>query len=419
MGGNRLCNRLQFKIPGSTKDSGLSCFTRFWGYWVSDLATIARETSAWTPAAVAAIADRPLPTIPLVTAADIKDALPGFQLWDCWPFETPEGATVVLSGWTPWVIMCAPRDVHPDLRHDIARLRLMLERDGVWRDCGYLLPDDLNPGSREWAGSTVYDPATGQVTLFYTVTGRREDSGRSFEQRLFQTTGRLEQSDDAIRISGWCPAVESVAADGTHYVIVNQTVGAPGFIKGFRDPFHFRDPADGTDYLLFTASDAGSAEAFNGVVGLARAAGPGFADWSLLPPLVTANGVNNEMERPVLRVQDGRYYLFWSTQRRTFDPSGPTGPNGLYGMVADRLAGPWKPLNGTGLVAPNPEEEPVQTYSWWVMDTLEVAGFIDNWGLKGRSVIEQPELVVSTFGGVPAPRFRIALDGETAQIVTG
>jgi levansucrase len=137
-----------------------------------------------------------------------------------------------------------------------------------------------------------------------------------------------------------------------------------------------------------------------------------------LPPLVSANGVNNEMERPVLRVQDGRYYLFWSTQRRTFDPSGPSGPNGLYGMVAERVTGPWTPLNGTGLVAPNPNDEPVQTYSWWVMDNLEVAGFIDNWGLKGRSVTDQPELVVSTFGGVPAPRFRIALDGETAQIVS-
>lgn len=389
------------------------------GYRVSDSTTITRITSAWAPEAVAGIAGQSLPAIPLIAAADIKDVLPGFQLWDCWPFETPQGAAVVLDGWTPWVIMCAPRDVHPDLRHDIARLRLMLERDGEWRDCGYLLPEELNPGSREWAGSTVYDPASGQVTLFYTATGRRGDTGRSFEQRLFQTSGRLEQSDGLIRVASWSAATESVAADGKHYVIVNQTVGAPGFIKGFRDPFHFRDPADGADYLLFTASDAAASQAFNGVIGIARASGAGLDDWSLLPPLVSANGVNNEMERPVLRVQDGRYYLFWSTQRRTFDPAGPTGPNGLYGMVAERLAGPWKPLNGTGLVAPNPDEEPVQTYSWWVMDNLEVAGFIDNWGLQGRSLADQPELVVSTFGGVPAPRFRIALDGETAQIVSG
>lgn len=357
--------------------------------------------------------------IPVIGAADIHDALPGFQLWDSWPLETPQGATVLLDGWTPWVVMCAPREVHPDLRHDIARLRLMLERDGVWRDCGNLLPDGLNPGSREWAGSAVYDAASGRVTLFYTGTGRRGDSGRSFEQRLFQTSGKLEVVGETVRATGWSEPVESVAADGRHYMIVNQTVGEPGFIKGFRDPFHFRDPVDGADYLLFTASDAGSDSAFNGVVGLARAAGAGFTGWTLLPPLVSANGVNNELERPVLRVHGGRYYLFWSTQRRTFDPAGPAGPNGLYGMVAERLAGPWQPLNGTGLVAPNPAEEPFQTYSWWVMDSLEVAGFIDHWGLQGRSLEEHPELVIRQFGGVPAPRFRIALDGQTAQIVSG
>ena len=34
--------------------------------------------------------------------------------------------------------------------------------------------------------------------------------------------------------------------------------------------FHFRDPADGLDYLLFTASDPASASSFNGVVGRRR-----------------------------------------------------------------------------------------------------------------------------------------------------
>lgn len=192
------------------------------------------------------------------------------------------------------------------------------------------------------------------MTLFYTATGRRGDTGRSFEQRLFQTSGKLELAGDTVRVTGWSEPVESVAADGQTYVIVNQTVGEPGFIKGFRDPFHFRDPADGADYLLFTASDPASSSSFNGVVGLARASGPGFTGWSLLPPVVSAAGVNNEMERPVLRVHGGRYYLFWSTQRRTFDPAGPTGPNGLYGMVAERLAGPWQPLNGTGLGGTQP-----------------------------------------------------------------
>ena len=373
-------------------------------------------TSAWLPAHVAAIDATLLQEIPLVVASDLIDILPGFQLWDYWAFETPEGVAVSLEGWTPWVVMCAPRNVHPDLRHDVARLRLMLERSGIWSDCGFLLPDDLNPGSREWAGSTMFDARTGKVTLFYTVTGRSGDQLQTYEQRLFQVEGRLEQRDGNARVVDWTAPFENVVADDVHYVLVNQSEGRPGMIKGFRDPFHFRDP-DGSDYLLFTGSLKRSSSEYNGVIGLARAVDEDLKNWKILPPLISADGVNNEMERPVVRHVHGLYYIFWSTQRKTFAPDGPSGPNGLYGMVSDALAGPYRPLNGTGLVAPNPATEPYQTYSWWVSDNLEVSGFVELWGLEGRDPSNDPDLVASQFGGVPAPRFRIALNGDRAHVI--
>jgi levansucrase len=375
------------------------------------------KTTRWTAEHVAAIAGHAVPQIPKIVAADVRPAIPGLMLWDLWPVQLFGGSTVVVDGWEIWVIMCASHDLHPDARHDIARLRLAMYRAGEWRDCGYVLPDDLNLGAREWAGSTVYNPATGALTLFYTATGRRGETKLSFEQRLFQTTGRLVIEDGVVSTADWSQPFENVVSDDEDYVVANDSVGRPGFIKGFRDPFHFRDPADGADYLLFTASLKRSMSEFNGVIGIARADGDGFESWKILPPLISADGLNNEMERPVLRVQDGRYYAFWSTQRRTFAPEGPTGPNGLYGMVADTLFGPYQPLNGTGLVAANPLDEPLQTYSWWVTRDLEVAGFIDHWGLEGRSLADNPDLVVSQFGGTPAPRFRIALDGDTTHIV--
>jgi levansucrase len=375
------------------------------------------EKSSWTADQVAKIGRNALPEIPVVTATDIVDVLPGFQLWDCWSVNDVNGVSVEFDGWTPWIIMCAPRDVHPDLRHDIARLRLMLRRNDKWRDCGYLLPNDLNPGSREWAGSTVYNAESGRVTLFFTATGRRGEAGHSYEQRLFQTSGLLQTSADNITVSGWSTPVENVVSDGVDYVVVDQKQGRPGFIKGFRDPFHFRDPADCSDYLLFTASLERSSNEHNGVIGIARSDDGDFAEWSLLPPLISADGVNNELERPVLHYVDGRYYVFWSTQRKTFAPDGPTGPNGLYGMVSDSLFGPYRPLNGTGLVAPNPASEPYQTYSWWVDHRLEVTGFVDLWGLDGRSPDAEPGLTIRHFGGVPAPVFRLALDGDCAQVM--
>jgi levansucrase len=376
------------------------------------------STSCWTARHVAAIADGTIAQIPKINAADVSPAIPGLMLWDMWPLQYPDGSTVELDGREAWVIMSAPAGLHPDMRHDVARLRLALYADGQWTDCGDLLPEGLNPGAREWAGSTVYDADSGSLTLFYTATGRQGETSPSYEQRLFQTSGRLVVDGDMVCATGWSEPFENVISDDHHYVVAREAEGRPGFIKAFRDPYHFRDPADGVDYLLFTASLKASASDYNGVVGIARAAAPDFGKWQILPPLLSADGVNNEMERPVLRVHDGRYYAFWSTQRRTFAPDGPAGPNGLYGMVADSLFGEYRPLNGSGLVAANPLDEPVQSYSWWVTQDLQVAGFVDHWGLEGRSLEEHPQLVTSQFGGTPAPRFRIALSGDTAHIIT-
>ncbi len=382
------------------------------------MASIERTATRWTAGHVAPLAMADIPQIRKIAATDTSPAIPGLMLWDMWPIQYPDGSTVELGGREAWVIMSAPRELHPDKRHDVARLRLTLWDGGAWTDCGDLLPEGLNPGAREWAGSTVYDGATGMLTLFYTATGQRGEAAPSYEQRLLQTSGRLLIEGDTVRAADWSEPQESVAADDYHYVVARETEGRPGFIKAFRDPCHFRDPADGQDYLLFTASLKASTSEFNGVVGIARSYEPGFARWELLPPLLSADTLNNEMERPVLRVQDSRYYVFWSTQRRTFAPDGPAGPNGLYGMVADSLFGSYRPLNGSGLVAANPLDEPLQSYSWWVMDNLEVAGFIDHWGLEGRRLEDNPDLVISQFGGTPAPRFRIALDGDKAHIVT-
>lgn len=375
-------------------------------------------TSRWTADHMAMLSGRAIPQIPKITTQDAVPAMAGLMLWDMWPVEHKDGSTLLIDGAELWVIMSAPRNLHPDARHDVARLRLALYRNGAWIDCGDLLPEGLNPGAREWAGSTLYDPISRKLTLFYTATGRRGEATKSYEQRLFQTSGTLHVGNDGVTTSGWSEPFENVVSDDDHYVVAREAEGRPGFIKAFRDPFHFQDPADGRSYLLFTASLKASSSEFNGVIGMARAMGEGFEQWQILPPLLSADELNNEMERPVLRVVAGRYYVFWSTQRRTFAPGGPAGPNGLYGMVSDSLFGTYRPLNGSGLVAANPLDEPLQSYSWWVTHNLEVAGFVDHWGLEGRSLENNPDLVISQFGGTPAPRFRIALDGDSAHIVT-
>lgn len=368
---------------------------------------VSRMPSRWEPHGY-----DPVPEIPLVTAADVVPILPGIDVWDCWPLAHEDGRTVVHEGRTWWFFLSAPCFDDPHERHDVARIRLLSQgAAGDWRDHGNALPDGLNPGTREWAGSAVLMDDGVSVCLFYTVAGRR-GGAFSYEQRLFEVPGRMGTQGPG----HWGTPREIVVADGTRYVADRQEIAnpVPGSIKAFRDPAWFRDPATGLAHIVFTGSAAWTQDSHNGLVGLATKTPQG---WVLDDPLVEAIGTNNEMERPCVVLRDGLYYLFWSTQRHTFAPGALAGPNGLYGMVAPALTGPWRALNGGGLVAPNPAGEAGQTYSWWVTGEGAVWSFIDYWGMEGRGLADHPELRRAQFGGAPAPVFQLAFDGDRVSIV--
>jgi levansucrase len=360
--------------------------------------------SRWEPAGY-----RDCPRIPLIGKDDVVRLFDHLDLWDCWPLAHEDGRTVVHMGRNWWFFLSSPVFPDPIERHGHARIRLISFGADGWRDHGNAFPDGLTPGSREWAGCAVLMDDGVTVQHFFTAAGRRGESAESFEQRLFLSEGRL----DAEGPGQWQPPCEIVVADGVRYVLDRQDTGAPGLIKGFRDPAWLRDPATGKAHLLFTGSAAWSDDAFNGNIGIAT-----FEDgeWRLGDPLVEAIGVNNELERPHVLLRDGRYYLFWSTQTHTFAPGAVAGPNGLYGMVADRIEGPWRPVNGSGLVAANPDAEPKQSYSWWVTGEAEVWSFVDYWGMQGRTTADHPELLRSNFGGTPAPRFSLEFDGDRVTV---
>ncbi|GAC1573656.1 MAG: glycoside hydrolase family 68 protein [Sphingomicrobium sp.] len=366
-------------------------------------------TSRWTREMVGLIATAPFATTPPIDRA-VAPILPGLDQWDYWPVQERDGGTAAIAGGHLQMLLSAPIVGDPEARHAIARIRLMHERDGKWRDLGNLLPDGFSPGSREWSGSAVVDGGHGRVTLYFTAAGYRGEASPSFDQRLFETSATLTIIDETPSLDGWSEPVESVASDGRLYASDMTGGGAIGTIKAFRDPFFFRDPADGEEYLLFAASLAGSSSPWNGAVGMARRNGQ---RWQLADPLISADGVNNELERPHILVHDGLYYCFWSTQLKVFPTNGPRGPNGLYGMVADRFAGPWRPLNGSGLVFANPADQPIQAYSWQVLGELDVISFVDRPGLKVEPT--DPVVARAHFGGTPAPLLHLVLNGDRAS----
>lgn len=365
-----------------------------------------RAVARWRPQSIVAIPGAT--EIPLIRAADVQPIIAGLDLWDSWPLAHEDGRTVEHGGRQYWFFLSAPIFPDPGQRHDHARIRLAsLGADG-WRDHGNAMPDGFSPGSREWAGSAVLHDDGTSVSLLFTAAGRR-DGPPSFEQRLFVARGSLGPDGPG----GWTGVEEIVRADGQRYTIAAEASGKPGLIKAFRDPAWFVDPATGQRHVLFTGSAGWSEHDYNGVVGIATLRGQ---EWVLGDPLVEAVGVNNELERAHVIVRDGRYYLFWSTQTRTFAPDSVKGPNGLYAMVADSLSGPWRPVNGSGLVAGNPAAEPTQGYSWWVTGEGAVWSFIDHWGLQGRSFDDHPEMLRGQFGGTPAPVFHLAFAGDSVTI---
>lgn len=368
-------------------------------------------TSIWHRQAVAAIADAPIPTLPRIDHKDVSPVLPGIDLWDYWPVQEMDGRTAEIAGGALQILLSAPVLPDPEQRHAVARLRLMHQVGDVWHDLGNLLPDGFSPGSREWSGSAIISPMHDRLTLYLTAAGHRGETTVSFDQRLFETSASFCIVGGTVRLGQWSPAVESVAADGHFYTRDMTGGGGIGTIKAFRDPAYFRDPADAREYLVFAGSLAGSASAWNGVIGLARRDGD---TWALCPPIISADGVNNELERPHILFHGGHYYCFWSTQRKVFASGGPGGPTGLYGMVADSLAGPWRPLNGTGLVFGNPEDAPIQAYSWLVLGDLSVIGFVDRPGLAAEPA--DPTVARRHFGGTPAQPVRLVLDGARAML---
>jgi len=364
-------------------------------------------TTAWTADCVRKIDLQHASRVPVIHSVGRSELDPDRVYWDMWPIQDLDGRIANLGGRELWMALSAPRRDDPALRHFEAKIRLLERLGDCWIDRGDALPEFPVDYEREWAGSAVSDGTN--VTLYFTAAGTSDRPG-GYQQQLVET--RAQIGADGLP-KNWTLPQRSVTADSEFYMPANAHEGEAGKIKAFRDPAYFRDSADGKEYLIFTASLAGSKSAYNGAVGIARRSADG---WQLIAPLIHADGVNNELERAHAVFHDGRYYVFWVTQSATFAPDLQHAPTGLYGMVADNLLGDYRPLNGSGLVIANAEEEPLQSYSWFVTKELLVSSFVDFYGLKGRPLPGQAHEASRFFGGAPAPLLQLCIDGDRCNL---
>jgi levansucrase len=357
----------------------------------------------WTRRHLDRIVESPATTAPEI-AWPAPRVLPGDDVWDLWPIQEPDGPPVVLDGAELWMALSAPAHGHPEDRHDVARLRLLARRGESWTDLGHVFADGASLGSREWSGSAIRR-ADGSVSIFYTAAGRAGEDRPTFIQRVVEARRTLVVDNGRVRLGALLAQREIGRSLRPEYLPANEIDGGPGQIRAFRDPGWFRDPADGREHLLIAAS-VPSRDGFMGAVALARNRREG---WELLPPLLRADGIHHELERPHVIVRDGRYYLFFSASRHSFHPE-DCAPTGLYGFVAPRLIGPYEPLNGSGLVLRNPPAEPDQAYAWLVLDDLRVVGFANYHSGGGAGDAR------ARFGGTIAPILRLTLDEAKTAI---
>ena len=349
------------------------------------------------------------PTVRLSALSAVPRVLPRDDVWDLWPVQEEDGSTVTIVGHELWMALSAPAVDHPEERHDRARLRLLATDGDGWTDLGHVFADGTSPGSREWSGSAVRR-RDGTVSVFYTAVGERGEPRPTFTQRVVEARPGLVADRGRIMLERRVEHRVILRSDGRTYLPANEITGTPGNITAFRDPGWFRDPADGREYLLVAASVAWR-DRFAGAVAIAGARAGG---WSLLPPVLVADGVNHEIERPHIVVHESTYYLFFSTQRHAFRPNGDA-PTGLYGFAAPALTGPYRPLNASGLVIRNPPGEPDQAYAWLVLPDLRVVSFLNYTSAGGEDPRQAaPAEARACFGGTIAPILRLTLNESPA-----
>ena len=395
------------------------------------------QPTIWTRAdALKAHADDPTTTQPLVPK-DFPIMNDELFIWDTMPLRSLDGTIYSVDGWSVIFTLTAIRDpkrftdkngkydITADWedRHGRARICFWYSRDGKsWEFGGRVMEEGVSPTAREWAGTPILLNKHGDVDLYYTCV----TPGAT----IAKVRGRLVTSEDGVSVEGFTKVKSLFEADGKYYQTEKQN---PYF--NFRDPSPFIDPVDGKLYMLFEGNVAGDRGSHNvgaaeigdvppghtevggarfqvGCVGLAVATDLTGDKWEILPPLVTAVGVNDQTERPHYVFQDGKYYLFTISHSFTY-ADGLSGPDGVYGFVSENLTGPYRPMNSSGLVLGNPSSQPYQTYSHYVMPNGLVTSFIDSVPVPTPN----PKDLQYRIGGTEAPTVRIKLKGDRSFLV--
>lgn len=359
-------------------------------------------TATWTRDHLAALQMRADVLVPPIRA-DFPVMSDEVWLWDTWPLTDLSMRPVRVNGWHVIMGLTAPRTVGFDERHAIARIGWFASRDGKsWAYRGPLIPEGSALGTRQWSGSAVL--VGDRVHLFYTAVGQGAATGPDWlrddtAQRIAHATAVIRACAAGVSFAAPGFADGAVVAEGDGELYQTHEQGRDSeIVYGFRDPFVFSDL--GSVFMTFTGNMPGPG-CFTGSIGLARARDATLTSWQLLPPLLHAPGVNQQLERPHIVRDNGLYYLLFVTHQNTY-ASGLRGPDGLYAFVGDGLRSDYRPVNGSGAAAVSELDRTPQRFADYVMPNWLMEGFIDAVGPRR--------------GGTLAPTLQLAAHGDTIAV---
>ncbi|MBW1604865.1 glycoside hydrolase family 68 protein [Lactobacillus sp. Sy-1] len=321
----------------------------------------------------------------------------------------------------------------------------------------------LKKQTDEWSGSSILQDSN-HVRLFYTAfSGAKKHGGNGENQQVLATAKlKIDVTSNGLSIDHNATTDHKTIffGDGKYYQNTNQTVGEA--LQFTADDFTLRDPHyiedNGHKYLVFEGNTgtkfSGSAYSDNNNYNYANIGGSkkyqkkvqkkliknrntwnglrnqytngalgilelnnNYTVKKVMKPLVTFNGVDDETERPNLFKKNGKWYLFTDT-RGTHLLKSTISRKGIFmlGFVANKLTGPYKPLNGkSGVVLSSTELNPNNrrfTYSYFVINNpdsnnLVVTSYMTKAGdakLRGGH---------STF----SPSFLLNINGDTTSVV--
>lgn len=374
----------------------------------------------WTSEQVLAVKRDSSNTIPPIKAEDYPATFPDHYGWDYWTVATMDNRTAEIEGQLIIMSLAVPRDVAPGERHFSARLRYATSADGgaTWTDAGWVFeggPPAI--GAWQWSGFPLYDAERRKLHVFYSAIEAHYAGAAAAPQVIAHAVADVRVEGGKLRFDNWSRHRVVLQPDDTFFYGKYEGKDQADLLMSFRDPWVYIDRPNAKAYMVFSSRMATKLETMNGQIGLAEANLDDLTHWRLLPPILAAPAVSGELEIPQLVRQGDRYLLLIATQRRTFNQQ-HNAPNGLYGWSSESIRGPWRALNGTGLILANPEEQPLGLYAYKVTPELEVLTYIDTPNTRENSLDGKDEAWMrENWVGTLGPVLRFEADGLTTRFI--